>query len=288
MNKTISPFWSGKSVLICGLLILIIFPLVQYFYKLYPNDANRDINESKEEEHEPGFFEGLTLLLKTPYLLGIFAIISFYELIITVYDYYFKIIAAAHFTNNSEYAAYLSQYGSLANTITLLLLIFGINNIQKYLGMTITLFATPFLVFLSVFFFKYYFSLNLMFYLMVAAKSINYALNGPSIKQLYLPTSKEARTQSQAWIETFGSRGAKATASLYTKQHGQWLKSNGPEWACKKFRDANVFSCIDRASLYHLALSTYIFFGITVVWLFIAYYLANRYNEAIKENKIIS
>jgi len=287
--QNLSDFWNGKIILISGILILLIIPLIQLFYNTFSvvNINNAHEKEDIEEEENPGFFEGLLLLLRTPYLLGIFAIISFYEIIITVYDYYFKLMVNAQITSSVDANAYLSMYGTLANTMTFIFLILGVNKIQKYFGMFITLLSTPFLVFLSVFLFKYYFSLKLMLFLMVSAKGINYALNGPSLKQLYIPTSSESRNQAQAWIETFGSRGSKALASVYNNQHGNWLKNNGPEWACEKFRNANVFSCIDQASIYHLALSTYLFFGIISVWVLVAYYIAKQYENAIKSKQNI-
>lgn len=48
---------------------------------------------------------------------------------------------------------------------------------------------------------------------MVGSKTINYAINGPSLKQLYVPSSPAAESKAQAWIETFGSRGAKELGS---------------------------------------------------------------------------
>ena len=66
---------------------------------------------------------------------------------------------------------------------------------------------------------------------MVASKAINYALNSPSMKQLYIPTTKDVRYKSQAWIESFGSRGSKAAGSGINDLHKNALASNGPEWS---------------------------------------------------------
>ena len=44
------------------------------------------------KEVEPGFLEGLMLMLKQPYLLGIFAVIGIYEIIVTIIDYNFKVL----------------------------------------------------------------------------------------------------------------------------------------------------------------------------------------------------
>ena len=45
--------------------------------------------------------------------------------------------------------------------------------------------------------------------IMVLSKAVNYALNKPVLKQLYIPTTKETKYKAQAWIEMFGSSGSK-------------------------------------------------------------------------------
>lgn len=47
-------------------------------------------------------------------------------------------------------------------------------------------------------------SLSFLFALMVGSKAINYALNGPALKQLYIPTTPDVRFKAQAWISLIG------------------------------------------------------------------------------------
>ena len=103
--------------------------------------------------------------------------------------------------------------------------------------------------------FKFYTALTPLFWLMVASKAINYALNSPSMKQLYIPTSKDVRYKSQAWIESFGSRGSKAVGSGINDLHKNALASNGPEWASKEYAKANMFKPgVDTGTYWHIAL----------------------------------
>ena len=74
--------------------------------------------------------------------------------------------------------------------------------------------AMPIIIGAMVIGFKMSHSLAVIFWIMVAGKALNYALNSPSLKQLYIPTSLTAKYKTQAWIEMFGARGAKATGSL--------------------------------------------------------------------------
>lgn len=50
---------------------------------------------------------------------------------------------------------------------------------------------------------------------MTFSTAINYALNGPALKQLYIPTTAGVKFKAQAWIETFGSRTSKQAESFF-------------------------------------------------------------------------
>jgi AAA family ATP:ADP antiporter len=81
---------------------------------------------------------------------------------------------------------------------------------------------------------------------------------------LYIPTSKDAKYKSQAWIETFGSRFAKAGGSLLTI--AQNFIATG--WI----------------------LPTFLLMSVGVVgllWLPAIFYASGKYDNAIKNNEIV-
>ncbi len=306
MIVTSIPKWYNVSnayaVVFCGLLIYMIIPLVAFFMKKVPPSQLKGYGEKKVEVEESGekkgllpylsevfmsFFEGLWLLISKPYLLGIFGIITFYEIIVTVFDYYFKIMAESNFLDKAEKAAYLGSYATFTNLATFLCLVFGISKVQKKLGLTASLMLMPVMVTFAIGVFRFYPNLQALFWLMVASKAVNYALNSPSQKQLYIPTSEQARYKSQAWIESFGSRGAKAGGSLINDQHGVMLRNLGPEWADPKFMLTNRFTSVDTISFWYIALCSYSFLGVIAVWLVVAYFLGNAHRRAIEENRVI-
>ncbi len=122
---------------------------------------------------------------------------------------------------------------------------------------------------------------------MVASKAANYALNSPTMKQLYIPTTKDVRYKSQAWIETFGSRGSKAAASALNDQHKSVLLTNGPKWADPAYAKANMFGPEDTASFWYMALSSYLFIGVIAAWVVVALYLGRTYQRAIDDKKVV-
>ncbi|MGE0206692.1 MAG: NTP/NDP exchange transporter [Candidatus Babeliales bacterium] len=249
---------------VCGLLVLITAVLMWVFFKVTPQKelVGYQAQEKKHEE-EPGFLEGLKIMLSHNYLLGIFGILAFFEFIVTVIDFNFKTMTFAYFPDCAQASEYFASYASSVNLVAFLCLFFGINNIQRFLGLRTALCLVPLIIGGAVLTFKLFPLIDVLFYLMVGAKAINYALNGPCIKQLYVPTSHEVKYKSQAWIETFGSRTAKASASF-----------------------ANLTKGFFGFELY-LSLAVYFSLGLVAAWFFIAIFLANTYNKAIKEKTVV-
>ena len=169
--------------------------------------------EPYDQQRQTGFFSGLQLLFRDRYLLGIFVVVSVYEIIVTIFDFNFKRLAFAAATGDQATASLLGNYGSMVNCVSFLCLACGISNVQRRLGMRVALCAMPFVIGVMVLAFDMAPTLSVLFWIMVGGKAINYALNSPCLKQLYIPTSLDAKYKSQAWIEMFGARGAKAGGS---------------------------------------------------------------------------
>jgi len=263
---------SAPIVALCGGIVLFIGVLFWVFMRVtpksqltgYQGERAHSKKKDKGDEGEPGFFEGLRLLLSESYLLGIFLIIALYELVVTVIDNHFKMSAAAAFPSEAAASAYLSSYATYVGVVAFLCVLFGINNITRRLGMLASLVLLPILVDICIsLVFLYPLSAVVPFWIMVCAKAINYALNQPTLKQLYIPTSPDAKYKSQAWIEAFGSRGAKASASFY----------NG----LRTVISLNTF----------LTMTLFASFGVIGLWFMVIMSVSKQYNKAIADNAVV-
>ncbi len=262
------------SLVLLSALTFLIIPLFQSFLKATPKklltsfeDKNKNVKESNEEA---SFLEGLKLLLKNRYLLGIFAVNFVFEVVVTIFDFNFK-LAASSVYSGVALSNYLSIYASSVNIVSLCCLLLGISNITRYLGVGTALAAMPLIVGFALFGFLTINSLSFLFSLMVGSKAINYALNGPALKQLYIPTTKEVKFKAGAWIETFGSRTSKQAGSVFNMTLSP-LQS--------------AFGSIAGKSHY-LALSGAICFPLLAIWLIIALFLGKSFKKAIETNTSI-
>lgn len=259
----------GPVVLLCAIPILLMILGMAYFVTHTPKEQLTGFHgkdEAKvEAQHEPGFFEGLKLLVSEKYLLGIFAVIAIYEILVTIIDFNFKVQVGVAYPLPEQAclrSAYLGNYAVQVNIVSFLCLLLGVNNIARYLGVKVSLALMPIIIGGFIALFLAYNNLDVLLWLMILAKAINYALNNPVMKQLYVPTTADVKYKSQAWIETFGSRSSKATGS--------------------------IFNILNKLLGQHVILATSVLaFGLCSFWFFVAIYLANTYQKAVDQKKVV-
>ena len=259
---------SAPIIGICAAMMLSIVGLMYYFITTTPKRLLIGFKGAevtvKGKSKKAGFFDGLRLLFSNAYLCGIFAIVSVYEIIVTIIDFHFKKTASIAFAGETGFSNYLGEYGFWTGIIATACVLLGVNNIQRKLGMRASLVLLPLMVATAVCaIWMYPTWLQLAFWIMVGAKAINYALNQPTLKQLYIPTSRETKYKAQAWIEMFGSRGSKAIGS----------GANYP----RQFMELAMF----------LSFVGLMSGGLIAFWLFVATYVARVYTKAVKENKVV-
>lgn len=269
-------FGFSNSAPIVGILGLLMFAtaiLFWYLMKTTPKELMVGYKgESKHNKTETGFFEGLWLLLSHWYLIGMFLITSIYGVIITIFDNHFKQSVGELFSSELLRTQYLNDYAVWTGIVSTTCVLLGINSIQRRFGITASLILTPLLVALAVVVIKANpLAIDVAFWVMVLSKGVNYALNAPTLKQLYIPTSKDTRYKSQAWIDMFGSRGAKGGSSAINQYRGLFIKQYG---------------LVDGLN-YFWTMALVLSFGLIGVWLFFALYVAKTYNKTMEQKQIV-
>ena len=215
-----------------------------------------------EGKTKPGFFEGIRLILTKPYLTGIFTIVVFYEIVITILDYHFKVYARQAYVGEAL-THYLFGYALWTNGVALLCLFFGVGALGRKLGLGRTLLLLPILVASAVILLQVNPMLPIAFAIMVSCKGLNYALIQPSKEQLYIPTSKESKYKAKAWIDMFGSRSSKGL--------GSFINTFRETMPFELF--ASVTACLS--------------LGMIVVWFIAALFVGKVHAQAIKEDRMV-
>lgn len=178
-------------------------------------------SEEDDKKGSVGFFEGLKVLFKFPYVGGIFGLVFFHEVISALMHYQMlRAVELTYLPSRGLVNKFLFDFTLIMQSISCLFALFGTSYFQRTLGVRGCLIAYP--VVLSVGIACYFFNPTLLFItgVMVIAKGINYVLNQPAKEMLYIPTTKAVKYKAKAWADMFGLRAAKMSGSVVNRSIG--------------------------------------------------------------------
>lgn len=225
--------------------------------------------KSKSGEKKVGLLDGLFLLLKYPYVMGIFGMVFFYEVLNTIMSYLRLGIAQAGSVSISGVSAELFKIIFLTHLVGFFISVFGTARLLKWLGEKRCLLLIPgssgllVLIFILTGYHAYAFVAAF-----VGLKAVNYAFSWPVRESLYIPTIKEIKFKSKSWIDAFGSKFAKST--------GGGLIATG------------FFNSCSAGFIGSLLMPMNGIFAIIIgLWVLTAYLLGTRYERAVDHNEVI-
>lgn len=263
----ITSFGSGFAVTL-GAFVFVMIPLGIYLFMhrisaQYMQGFQAEDKPSLEGPvPKPTFYEGIQLIFARPYLLCIFLVVTIYEVLSTLFEFQFKGYASLLYTGN-DLVLYFTSYAIWINAVALLCVVFGAGKLSNKMGLAKTLLCMPVVVGIASLFVSISSGADMLFWIMVCLKAVNYSLNQPAKEQLYIPTSKDSKYKAKSWIDSFGSRVSKGLGgAIY---NGRALM--GPQLFI-------VFSLI---------LSC----GLVGIWICAALFLGKTHAQAIKENRIV-
>ena len=266
-------------ILSFGLLLLVPFAVMLlrkivpgnllHGYEAVYNVQKKDEGKKKKTE----IFAGLKMMIMQPYVLGIFSMIFFYEVIHQVVNYQRLIFANEGLKELSALSAKLFSQMFFVHLIGFIISLLATNVLLRKWGERKCLMLIPsvtgalVLIYTLNNIFDIYNSVTFVGFVFIALKSLNYAISYPIRESLYIPTVKAIKFKSKSWIDSFGSRFSKAFGATFNIGSDALRKSFG----MGAFLGAQ-----------------FLFFGIMVfVWMIAAFLLGKKYQKTIRENKVI-
>lgn len=270
--------WVHQVILGFSSAMLLLVPVVVYFlmrtvggrflhgyeavYKAEKVKGKEKV-EGKEVEEKTGMWEGLVLLLKYPYVLGIFGMIYFYEVIATVLSYLRIGVAQADSHNISAVSASLFKMVFFVHLAGFFMSLFGTSTLMKRLGERTCLMLVPLLSGVLLLYLMIETTPSALIAAFIALKTVNYAFAWPVRESLYIPTIKAIKFKSKSWIDAFGSKFAKAGGSTFNI----FVSHLGPALS--------------------LPAHSFFFAGVVALWFAVALLLGRRFDRAVARNEVI-
>lgn len=261
-------FIGSCMLLIAALCIYFLVKQVSDNY-MHGYEIAYQHEKHKEREHHSfwqsikGSTDGLFLIIKNPYVLGIFSLVLFYEIMIVMIEYRVAVNADASHTTVGGLTAFYALYYLIMNVIGLIVSLFGTTPLLRFFGIRTSLFAFPLMCLGLLLVTLIFPTEGLIFALYVGLRAFNYALNHPTREVLYIPTVKDIKFKAKTWTDAFGSRIAKSCGSIIN------VSFKGITQACALY--ATLLLSIGFASL----------------WLVIVYFLGRTLQNALDNKRVI-
>ncbi len=208
-------------------------------------------------------FSGLTLLIRYPYVLGIFGMLFFWEVVSSVFGYERLAVGQMVALNISDYTRFLFEGAVLVHLAGLIIVTFGTRFVITWLGERRSLVLMPVMTGMLLIYYLSIKTASAVLAAFVVMRALNYAFATPLRESLYIPTTKDMRFKSKSWIDAFGSKVAKATGSIYNA----FVQTLSP--AMVGSSNATFFICI------------------VGIWIIAAHLLGRRFEKAVKNNEVI-
>lgn len=261
-----------RTVLFISTFFLLLVPLVTFLLvKMVPERLLHGYEavyqaEKKQEisgRNQTGFFSGLSMFVRYPYVLGIFGMVFFYEIVGTVLSLMRLGIAEADSGSISEVSSRLFTMAFNTHFVGFCISLMGTQALLSWLGMRICLLLIPFSVGLFLFYLTIETTPAALMNAFVAFQAFHYAFSMPVRESLYLPTIKEIKFKSKSWIDAFGSKFAKAAGSLFN----------------------HIVSGM--GSMFMMPIHSFFFATVVGLWFIVAFFLGKRFEYTIAHNEVI-
>jgi len=239
----------------------LMVPMVAVYMKLVPGEpVVADKGASKKPK--TGMLEGLKILLTRPYIMGVLAVSTIYEIINTILEFEMNMIARSVYPTKEALASFNGMYGIFVNGLALVFAVLGTSFLIRRFGLRFCLLLFPAMTACLILAVWVSPTLGVLLGACMAIKGLSYALNNPTKEMMYIPTSQDVRFKAKGWIDQFGSRSSKGAGSLVN----DLFKANMSEL---------------------LMYSSIISLGLVGIWALAAGYVGTKFKKLTDENQVV-
>lgn len=257
---------SGLFLLLLPLTIRLIMKVIPGHY-LHGYEAVYQLQKQSSSTQEVDMFAGLRLLFANPYVLGIYGMIFFYEVLNAVLNYQRLFMVSEASATVGAISAHLFEQQFYVHVISFLVSLLGTTALVRYIGQQGALVFIPVASGLAVLWLMLQSNLSALIATFIVVRGINYGVSYPVRESLYIPTVKDIKFKSKSWIDAFGSKFAKMVGGIFNMIAARVIEHSG--------------------EAVYLMLQNSFFAVLIGAWFATSYLLGRRYTKAISKDEVI-
>ena len=197
------------SAILLGLSILCIKKLSLWFDK----QPQSQVDTSYQQPMGGHWLAGLSLVVRSPYLMGIGLLILMYSMLSTFLYFQQASIIQDSFSHSGERTSVFAMIDLAVNSLTILIQLFFTGRIVKSLGLAWTLALIPLLLAGGFIILSLSPVLAVLIIVQVFRRAGNYSIMRPAREMLYVVLEREEKYKAKNFIDTVVYRGGDAMSA---------------------------------------------------------------------------
>jgi AAA family ATP:ADP antiporter len=192
--------------------------------------ATRD-SANAEQPMGGGLFDGIRLVLGSPYLLGICVLMLLFTTLATFLYFQQAQIISEHFADAAQRTAVFAAIDLAVNSLTILMQVFLTGRLVRWLGLPATLALVPLLLAVGFAVLGFAPVLGVLVVVQVIRRAGNYAIMRPGREMLYVVLGRQEKYKAKNFIDTVVYRGGDVVSAwLYAGLRGLGLGLGEIAW----------------------------------------------------------
>jgi AAA family ATP:ADP antiporter len=258
----VEPLGSRNLLLISALMLVLAIVCISRLSK-WSGARQPDKTESSQHDNDSlipgGIWAGVTLVFRSPYLLGICLLMLFFTTLATFLYFMQAEIIRDAFVDSAERTSVFAAIDLTVNSLTLIFQLFLTSRLIKWFGLAVVLAIIPVLLSLGFVLLGLSPVLAILIIVQVIRRSGNYAVMRPAREMLYVVLSREEKYRAKNFIDTFIYRSGDAISA----------------WIYAGMRSAGL----------GLSAISFIAVPMALVWAWIAYDLGKRQGKLAQKQE---
>lgn len=216
----VQPLGARNLLLISTLLLVLAIFCISQLSNGSIASASKEKNSTTGDKDNPirgNAWAGVTLVFRSPYLLGICLLMLLFTTLATFLYFMQAQIIRDAFVDSAERTAVFAGIDLAVNSLTLIFQLFLTGRLIKWLGLAAVLAIIPVVLALGFILLGFTPALAILIIVQVIRRAGNYAMMRPAREMLYVVLTREEKYKAKNFIDTFIYRSGDAiSAWVYT------------------------------------------------------------------------